>query len=97
MYAGPVEWAANIQLGVACSNLLMVETIETEFHRDLIGGTIAVEGGFVSAPEAPGLGIEFNEDLASAHPYTGDGLHLQMQDEPCDWQNGNAFVGGSPE
>ncbi|MEJ6611373.1 MAG: mandelate racemase/muconate lactonizing enzyme family protein, partial [Paracoccaceae bacterium] len=29
LYAGPVEWAANIQLAVSTPNLLMAETIET--------------------------------------------------------------------
>src|SRR6056297_2245229 len=97
LYAGPVEWAANVHLGVTCPNLLLVETIETDFHRDLIGGTIGVDNGFIPAPEAPGLGIAFNEDLARAHACDRDGLHLEMQDAPCDWQNGNAFAGGSPE
>ena len=30
-----------------------------------------------------------------AHPFTGTGLHLMMQDDPCDYQNGNAFQGGA--
>jgi len=96
LYAGPVEWAANIHLGVTCPNLLLVESIETEFHADLIGATIRVENGFIAAPETPGLGIDFNEDLARANSSTRSGLHLEMQDAPCDWQNGNAFAGGSP-
>ncbi len=36
LYAGPVEWAANLQLAVSIPNLLMVETIETRFHEGLI-------------------------------------------------------------
>ena len=96
LYAGPVEWAANIHLGVSIPNLLMAETIETPFHDRLIKGSIRVEDGFIPAPTAPGLGIEVDEDLARAHPYTGDGLHLQMQEDPCDYVNGNAFEGGAP-
>lgn len=96
LYAGPIEWAANIQLGVSIPNLLIAECIETPFHDALIKSTIRVEDGFISAPQAPGLGIEVDEDLARAHPYTGDGLHLQMQDAPCDYTNGNAFQGGAP-
>jgi L-alanine-DL-glutamate epimerase-like enolase superfamily enzyme len=96
LYAGPVEWAANLHLGASIPNLLMCETIETKFHDDLIGGAIRVEEGFVTLSEAPGLGIEVNEALARAHPYTGDGLHLQMQDDPCDYVNGNNFEGGAP-
>ncbi len=96
LYAGPVEWAANTHLAASIPNLLLLETIETPFHDQLINGAIRVEDGFVTPPSAPGLGIEVNEDLARAHPYTGDGLHLQMQEDPCDYANGNAFQGGAP-
>ncbi len=97
LYAGPVEWAANIQLATTCPNLLMIETINTAFHRDLIGEAFEVDRGFVTPTEAPGLGIDFNEDLARAHANSREGLHLEMQDDPCDWQNGNSFAGGSPD
>ena len=96
LYAGPVEWAANIQLAVSIPNILMAETIETPFHDQLIKGSIRVEDGFVPAPTAPGLGIEVDEDLARANPYLGNDLHLQMQEAPCDYVNGNAFEGGAP-
>ena len=96
LYAGPVEWAANVHLGVSIPNLLMVESIDTPFHNALIKNTVKVEGGFVPAPQAPGLGIDFDEDLARAHPWKGTGLHLNMQDEPCDYANGNSFAGGAP-
>lgn len=96
LYAGPIEWAANIHLAVSIPNILMAECIETAFHNDLIRGTIQVEDGFVFAPEAPGLGIEVDEDLARAHPYTDSGLHLEMQEAPCNYAEGNAFTGGAP-
>jgi L-alanine-DL-glutamate epimerase-like enolase superfamily enzyme len=96
LYAGPIEWAANVQLAVSIPNLLMAETIETPFHDRLIKGSIRVEEGFIPAPSAPGLGIEVDEELARAHPYDGDGLHLQMQEAPCDYVEGNAFEGGAP-
>ncbi|WP_422026730.1 mandelate racemase/muconate lactonizing enzyme family protein [Roseovarius sp.] len=96
LYAGPVEWAANVNLAASIPNLLMCETIETGFHDRLIKGSIRVEQGFVTPPEAPGLGIEVDEAFARAHPYTGEGLHLQMQEAPCDYVNGNSFAGGAP-
>ncbi len=96
LYAGPVEWAANIHLAASIPNLLLLESIETPFHDQLIKGSIRVEEGFVTPPTTAGLGIEVDEDLARAHPYKGDGLHLQMQEEPCDYANGNAFQGGAP-
>ncbi|GLT09487.1 mandelate racemase/muconate lactonizing enzyme family protein [Sulfitobacter porphyrae] len=96
LYAGPVEWAANIQFAVSIPNLLMAETIETPFHDALIKGSIRVEDGFIPAPTAAGLGVEVDEELARAHPYTGTGLHLEMQEAPCDYVNGNNFEGGAP-
>ncbi len=96
LYAGPVEWAANVQLAAAIPNLLMAETIESAYHRDLIGGALRVEQGYIAVPEAPGLGIEVDEALARANPYTGGGLHLEMQQDPCDYHGGNQFGGGAP-
>ncbi|MCY3880068.1 MAG: mandelate racemase/muconate lactonizing enzyme family protein [Rhodobacteraceae bacterium] len=98
LYAGPVEWAANIQLAATLPNLLLLETIETggEFHLRLIGNSIRWEDGYVSAPRTPGLGIEFDEELARAHEWNGKGLHLEMQHEPCDYSSENRFQGGAP-
>ncbi|MEM9426504.1 MAG: mandelate racemase/muconate lactonizing enzyme family protein [Pseudomonadota bacterium] len=96
LYAGPVEWAANVQLGVAIPNLSMAETIETPFHAALIKDSITVENGFIPAPKAPGLGIEVDEALARAHPYTGTGLHLEMQDSPPHYDRPHLFEGGAP-
>ena len=96
LYAGPIEWAANIQYAASIPNILMCECIETPFHDQLIKGSIRVEDGFITPPTAPGLGIEVDEALARAHPYTDDGLHLEMQEAPCDYVNGNSFAGGAP-
>ncbi len=98
LYAGPVEWAANVHLAASIPNLLLLETIETggAFHQQLIRHSLTWEDGYVLPPEAPGLGIDFDEDLARAHPFTGTGLHLQMQEAPCDYRRGNRFEGGAP-
>jgi L-alanine-DL-glutamate epimerase-like enolase superfamily enzyme len=99
LYAGPVEWAANIHLGTAIPNLLMLETIEAgggAFHQALTGHRLRWEEGFILPPEEPGLGIAFDEALARAHPYTGRRLHLEMQEAPCDYARGNRFLGGAP-
>jgi len=98
LYAGPLEWAANIHLAVSIPNILMAETIQTggAFHLALIKHGIRWEDGYIRAPEAPGLGVEVDEALARAHPYTGDRLHLEMQEAPCDHRHGNRFGGGAP-
>ena len=96
LYAGPVEWAANIQLSVSIPNLLIAETIETPFHAALIKNSVRVEEGFVPAPTAPGLGIDVDEALARAHSYAGEGLHLEMQDDPPRYDQAQLFEGGAP-
>ena len=96
LYAGPIEWAANVQLSASIPNLLMAETIDTEFHRALIRDSIRIENGYIAVPETPGLGIEVDEDLARAHPWRGEGLHLEMTEEPVNYHGPNAFLGGAP-
>ena len=96
LYAGPIEWAANIQLSVSIPNMLIAESIETAFHDRLINGKIKVEDGYIEVSQEAGLGIEVNETLAEEHPYHGTDLHLMMQDDPCDYSNGNSFSGGAP-
>ena len=71
----------------ACSpNLLVVEAIRDfgGFHADLLRRPLVWRDGFVEIPEAPGLGVELDEDVARAHAFTGDGLHLDMAQVPID-------------
>ena len=96
LYAGPIEWAANVHFATSTPNILIAETIETDFHKALIKNTISVESGYISAPDSPGLGIDVDEELARAHPYTGDGLHLEMQEDPISYSAPNIFEGGAP-
>lgn len=96
LYAGPIEWAANIQLAATLPNILMAETIETPFHDALIKSSIKVENGYIPVPTAPGLGIEVDEARARAHPYSDNGLHLQMQEGPIGYHGPNHFAGGAP-
>ena len=82
LYCGPVEGAANIQLAACIPNFLVLESIERfeGFHGEIVKG-IRWEEGYVIPSDEPGLGIEFDEALARAHPYTGSELHLEMTRE----------------
>ncbi len=51
---------------VSIPNILILETIETNFHDELIKSSIQVDDGYIKAPQSPGLGIEVNEDLVRA-------------------------------
>ena len=80
LYCGPVEGAANVQLATCIPNFLILESIERwdGFQAQIVTG-IRWEQGYVIPPTEPGLGITLNEEVARAHAYTGDELHLEMK------------------
>jgi L-alanine-DL-glutamate epimerase-like enolase superfamily enzyme len=85
-YNGPIGMAANIQLATCSPNFLILESIRdlTGFYAELLHTPLQWENGRVIPPTAPGLGVELNEQVARAHPYTGDRLHLTMWSDPID-------------
>ncbi|NBQ83157.1 MAG: mandelate racemase/muconate lactonizing enzyme family protein [Alphaproteobacteria bacterium] len=82
LYCGPIVGAANIQLSATCPNFLILESIRKwdGFYADILTQPILWEDGHVIVPDRPGLGVELNEDLARAHPWEGDALHLNTVD-----------------
>jgi galactonate dehydratase len=84
LYCGPVVGAANIQLATCSPNFLILESIERwdGFHAQVLKKPVRWENGYVIPPTDPGLGVELNEDVARAHPYTGSMLHLEMAGKP---------------
>jgi galactonate dehydratase len=85
LYCGPIEGAANIQISACTPNFLILEGIKDwgGFHADILKTPIRWEEGYVIPPSAPGLGVELDEAVAAAHPYTGKRLHLEMLDRPA--------------
>ena len=85
LYCGPVVAAANIQLATCTPNFLILETIQgwQGFHSQVVKTSIKFENCFIIPPTEPGLGIELNEEVALAHPYTGSELHLEMSALPA--------------
>lgn len=84
LYCGPVVGAANVQLATCSPNFLILESIEdwSGFHAQILKRPMQFEQGRVIPPTAPGLGVELNEEVARAHPYTGHMLHLDMAQHP---------------
>lgn len=84
LYCGPIEGAANIQLGTCSPNFLIQESIQTwgGFHAEILKRPVRWEEGYIIPPTAPGLGVELNEEVAAQHPYEGTRLHLEMLDRP---------------
>ena len=87
LYCGPIVAAANIQLAACIPNFLILESIQQmgSFHGKLLKTKIEWADGYVIPSKAPGLGVELNEEVALAHPYTGKGLHLDMAQQPLGY------------
>ena len=85
LFCGPIVGAANIQLCASSPNFLIMEGIETwqGFHAEILKTPIQWEDGHVIVPKAPGIGVELNEAVAKANPYTDDRLQLRMADDPA--------------
>ncbi len=84
LYCGPVVGAANIQLAACSPNFLILEGILdwSGFSADVLTTPIRWEAGYVIPSGEPGLGIELDEAVLEAHTWGGEGLHLEMSEEP---------------
>ncbi len=84
LYCGPIEGAANVQFAASLPNFLILESIETwgGMHTKLLKKPILWQDGYVIPSTEPGLGVELDEAVALANPYTGTQLHLEMTNRP---------------
>ena len=88
IYCGPIAHAAAAHVSFSSPSFLILETIQTDFHADIIKKPLKWEEGFLLAPQEPGLGIELNEEAVLAQPYeTGGRLHLEMCQTPLSSAN----------
>ncbi len=78
----PVGHAANVHLGLACSNFGIQEAREfKQEEQDVFPGCPELKDGYYWANDKPGLGIDLNEELAAKFPI--------RDDPPFDMQWGN--------
>jgi L-alanine-DL-glutamate epimerase-like enolase superfamily enzyme len=71
----------NYHLAFATPNAVWLEfpTQPNSFVSDLLAESLTVEGGRVSPPRLPGLGITLPDDFAERYPYR-PGLHYHFED-----------------
>ena len=74
---GPVATAVCLQLSACVPNFLIQEHFDPfnePWTRDLVTWHPEIDpaNGHLSLPEAPGLGLELNTEVARAHPYDPD-------------------------
>lgn len=79
-FAGtPVSFMANVHCAAATENFIALEhhSMDVPWWEDLVtttGGHPLVEKGFGVVPDAPGLGIDLNLEVARAHARTSVGF-----------------------
>jgi 2-dehydro-3-deoxyphosphogalactonate aldolase len=79
IYCGPIAHAAATHVAFSSPAFLILETIQTDFHNDILSQSLEWQEGYMVAPTSPGLGIALNEKTLLANPYTSGGrLHLEM-------------------
>ena len=85
-YCGPVVAAANIALATCSPNFLLLESIGRwdGFHAELLESPIQWQDGRVLPSAEPGLGVTLDEEVARAHPYEDDALHLVPAHDPVE-------------
>jgi len=69
MYCGPVAAAAAIQLSACSPNFLIQEYNITGLHEKILEKPIRFEGGYITPPTEPGLGIKLDENVVAEHLY----------------------------
>ena len=62
---------AGIHMAIATANVAITEYcfMDHPLNERLAPAPLDISGGRVAAPEAPGLGVVFDESLASEFPY----------------------------
>ncbi|MBO5755391.1 MAG: galactonate dehydratase [Clostridia bacterium] len=69
--SGPVANAATLQLAATCPNFEILEIMysDVEWRKDVTNEALTYADGYITIPDAPGLGIEIDEEACLAHPY----------------------------
>lgn len=84
--ASPVSTAAMLHLNLSVPNCAVQEFAPTGgFLADVIQVQWQLEDGYLSKPEAPGLGVDIDEEAAAAHPPS-------FPDEPPHWRRPDGSV-----
>jgi galactonate dehydratase len=69
--SGPVANAATLQVAACTPNFSVHETmaVDVPWRAEICNEQVSFAAGRMTIPDAPGLGIELNEDAIARHPY----------------------------
>lgn len=88
IYCGPVAHAAAAHVAFSSPSFLVLETILSEFHSQVIKKPLPWQDGYLLPVDEPGLGLELDEAVIAAHPVPDDTpLHLEMCPHPLPSDN----------
>ncbi len=69
---GPLATVVNVHFAAATSNFLILEMREhSPEEMAMVVGALAPSGGYLEIPDAPGWGVDLDDDAIAAHPYSG--------------------------
>ena len=88
MAGTPVSTLAAVHCAAATENFIALEHhfADVPFWSDLVTGVPApiIQNGYIAVPDAPGLGIELNEDVVREHIVADDPGYFEPTNE---WDN----------
>ena len=77
---GPVLTAAHVQLAAAIPNFQVLE-YRPDPKDDVVKLPLKVEHGYIKVPEAPGIGLDFDEDAAAKYPYVPGAVSTAVRED----------------
>src|SRR5262249_6894025 len=68
---GPVMNAMTLQLAASIANFCILETIAIDVpgRREIVRESLVSSNSEIKIPDAPGLGLELDEEACARHPY----------------------------
>jgi galactonate dehydratase len=74
---GPIAGVAALHFAVSTPNHVIQEEMvgAVPWYFDVVRGPIRMVDGFWQVPEAPGLGVEVDEQVIAAHPFQQEVMH----------------------
>lgn len=93
MAGTPVANAASVHCAAATRNFLALEnhSLDVPWWQDLVDGPVKpiISDGYITVPEAPGLGVTLNEDVCRQHlkPGTEWFVPTPQWDEAQSWDD----------
>jgi len=86
---GPIATVAAIHFGMATPNFLIQEAIRADvpWREHVVTSPVTIKDGYATLKDAPGLGVDVNEEEAAKHPFEQEVLMRSFHDDSsvADW------------